>query len=168
MAVVVRDAVLDDVGAITQIQNALLATTAIEWTDEPHTVEGCRAWLLAQHAAGLPVLVADDDGDVVGFTTYGEFRDSVRWPGYRLTVEHSIHVREDRWGAGVGRALIDALAARARAAGKHVMVAAVDGENDASIRFHEQLGFEVVARMPEIGTKFDRWLDLVLLQRILD
>ena len=168
MPVVVRDAVLDDVEAITQIQNALLATTAIEWTDEPHTVEECHAWLLQQQGAGLPVLVADDDGDVVGFTTYGEFRDSVRWPGYRLTVEHSIHVREDHWGSGVGRALIEALATRARADGKHVMVAAVDGENDASIRFHERLGFEVVARMPEIGTKFDRWLDLVLLQRILD
>ena len=83
-------------------------------------------------------------------------------------MELSIHVREDHWGKGVGRALMDVLVARARAAGVHVLVAAIDSENEASIRFHERQGFVEVARMPEIGLKFGRWLDLVLLQRILD
>src|SRR4029079_15022920 len=97
----------------------------------------------------------------------GDFRDSVRWPGYAPTVEHSIHVREDCWGRGIGRSLIDALVAHARAEGKHVMVAGIDSENVGSIRFHERCGFVEVARMPGIGFKFGRWLTLVLLQRRL-
>ena len=124
---------------------------------------------MAEHqAAGCPLLVAEHGGEVVGFAGYGAFRDNAKWPGYRLTVEHSIHVRESHWGTGVGRALIDALIERAKADGIHVMVAAVDGENDASIRFHERLGFIEVARMPQVGTKHGRWLDLVMLQLRLD
>jgi phosphinothricin acetyltransferase len=92
----------------------------------------------------------------------------VKWPGYRFTVEHTVHVREDHWGSGAGRALMEELVERARAAGKHVMVGALDGANEASLRFHARLGFVEVARMPEVGRKFGRWLDLVLVQRILD
>ena len=97
-----------------------------------------------------------------------EFRNVAKWPGYRLTIEHTIHVREDHWGSGVGRQLMETLMQRARDMGKHVIVAAVSGENEGSIRFHERLGFVEVARMPEVGIKFDRWLELVLLQRTLD
>jgi phosphinothricin acetyltransferase len=164
----VRDAEVTDVVAITAIQNAFIGTSAIEWTDTPHDVEERGEWLAKQQAAGRPVLVAVVGGDVVGWASYDEFRDSVKWPGYRLTVEHTIHVREDQWGAGVGRMLMDTLLERARAAGLHAMVAAVDGENTASIQFHERLGFHEVARMPQVGTKFGRWLDLVLLQQLLD
>jgi len=69
---------------------------------------------------------------------------------------------------GVGRALIEALLDRARADGVHAVIAGIDAENERSLRFHERLGFVEVARMPEVGRKFDRWLDLVLLQRLLD
>jgi phosphinothricin acetyltransferase len=77
-------------------------------------------------------------------------------------------VREDCWARGIGRSLVDALVDRARREGKHVMVAGIDGENVGSIRFHERLGFFEVARMPELGEKFGRRLDLVLMQRMLD
>lgn len=164
----IRAATDDDVEAITSIYNATLETTTHEWTDTLHTVDEVRAWLRGRQAEGWPALVAVDDGEVVGWATYGDFRDSVRWPGYRFTVEHSIHVREDHWRTGVGRGLLAALEEHARAADKHVMVAGVDSENVGSIRFHERLGFVEVARMPEIGQKFGRRLDLVLLQRILD
>ncbi len=163
----IRDAVEDDVPAITDIQNALIASTTIEWTDSLHTVEERQEWLDRQQASQHPVLVAVVDGDVVGWASYGPFRDSIKWPGYRLTVEHTVHVRHDHWGSGVGRSLMEALIERAIASGLHVMIGAVDAENDASIRFHERLGFHEVARMPQIGTKFGRWLDLVLLQRVL-
>jgi L-amino acid N-acyltransferase YncA len=77
-------------------------------------------------------------------------------------------IRRDPWGRGVGRALPTELAERALDAGMHVMIAAIDGHNDASIEFHRRLGFVEVARMPEVGHKFGRWLDLVLMQRVLD
>jgi len=104
---------------------------------------------------------------VVGVATYGDFRDSVQREGYRFTVEHTVHVDERTRGLGVGRALMEALVARAQAAGLHAMIGAVDGENHESIAFHERLGFAEVGRLPEVGRKFDRWLDLVLMQRTL-
>jgi phosphinothricin acetyltransferase len=88
--------------------------------------------------------------------------------GHRFTVENTIHVREDKWGSGVGRSLMRALVDKARNSGKHTMIAAIDGTNEVSIRFHEPLGFVEVARMPETGAKFGRWCDLVLLQLSLD
>lgn len=163
----IRAARLEDVPAITEIQNELHDTTAIAWTDERHTVEGRTAWFRQKSSSGQPVLVADDGGAVVGFATYGDFRDTARWPGYRVTCELTIFVTESRWGSGIGRRLIEELCRLAAADGKHVIVAAIDGENEASIRFHERLGFVEVGRMPEIGTRFGRWLDLVLVQKRL-
>jgi phosphinothricin acetyltransferase len=167
MTITVRDARESDLPAVVGLFNALLATTTIEWTDRPHTLEGRRAWLDAHRRAGHAALVAEVGGEVVGVAAYGDFRDTDRWPGYRFTVEHTIHVRRDQWGGGVGRRLVDALAAHAAAAGKRVMVAAVTGENVESVRFHERLGFVEVGRLPGVGHKADRWLDLVLLQRSL-
>ena len=167
MTTTVRAARESDLPAVVDLFNTLLATTTIEWTDEPHTLDGRRAWLDAHRRAGHAVLVAEAGGEVVGVAAYGAFRDDERWPGYRYTVEHTIHVRRDHWGTGVGRELMDALVAHAAAAGKRVMVAAVTGENVESIRFHERIGFVEVGRLPGVGFKLDRWLDLVLLQKAL-
>jgi phosphinothricin acetyltransferase len=164
---IIRDAVDDDMPAVKDIYNALIPTTTIAWTETRQTLRQRRTWYRQQQRDGHPVLVADDEGDVIGFAAYGSFRGSGKWPGYRFTVEHTIHVRESHWGMGVGRRLLTALVERARLAGVHVMVGAIDGDNVASIRFHESLGFSVVARMPEIGYKFERRLDLVLVQRVL-
>jgi L-amino acid N-acyltransferase YncA len=163
----IRTAEDGDLPAITTIHNALLATTTYEWTETPHTLEEEAAWLARHRATGDPALVAEVDGTVVGWAAYSDFRDSRRWPGYRLTVEHSIHVAQSHWGRGVGRALIGELADHAQQAGKRVMVAGIDGSNDRSIRFHVTVGFHQVARLPGIGTKWDRRLDLVLMQRNL-
>lgn len=164
----IRDAIAADLPAITDLYNALIPTHTITWSETPTTVDERAAWLQRQGVEGLPVLVADDGGAVAGFTAYEPFRGEGKWPGYRHTAELSIHVRETQWGRGVGRALIEGLVERARAAGIHVLVAAIDAENEASIRFHERLGFVEVGRMPETGQKFGRWLDLVLMQRIID
>ena len=115
------------------------------------------------------MLVADDGGEVVGFASYAGFRDSMKWPGLRRSRSSTRSTCVRTTGAAASAAaLMEELFGRARAAGKHVMVGALDGANEASLRFHERLGFVEVARMPEVGRKFDRWLDLVLVQRILD
>jgi phosphinothricin acetyltransferase len=163
----IRDAVDDDMPVLRALYNALIPTTTVAWTESLQTLRERRSWFRRQQRFGYPVLVAQTDGDVVGFTAYGSFRGSGKWPGYRHTVEHTIHVREDLRGHGVGARLLETLIERARNADVHVMVAAIDSENAASIAFHERFGFRIVAKMPEVGRKFDRWLDLVLMQRIL-
>ncbi len=162
--VIVRQASPGDAHAIRSLLNALIATTTIEWTDTAHTADSISSWM-EEHET---VLVAEEHGEVVGVAAFGSFRDVVKRPGYRFTVENTIHVRKDRWGSGVGRDLMGALIAEARGAGKHTMIAAIDGENEGSIQFHQRLGFVEVARMPELGAKFGRWLDLVLLELRLD
>jgi len=174
MSFTIRDATVDDLAAIVELLNATLATTTYEYTEVAHTVASRRPWLAGLQAREFPVLVAVDDdvrdvadGGVVGYAAYGDFRDSVTRAGYRFTVEHSVHVAESQWGRGVGRALMEALFERAIAAGVHVMVGAIDSSNIDSIGFHTKLGFVETARMPEVGRKFDRWLDLVLMQRMI-
>jgi L-amino acid N-acyltransferase len=164
LRMVVRPAAGRDAQEIASLLNALLATTTIEWTDTPHTVASVLDWI-DEHET---VLVAEDRGEVVGVAAFGWFRDVVKRPGYRFTVENTVHVREDRWGSKIGQDLMRALIDKARSSGKHTMVAAIDGANEMSIRFHKRLGFIEVARMPEIGAKFGRWCDLVLLQLRLD
>lgn len=161
----VRAANQADLPAIRRLFNALIPTTTVAWRDDLADEAEVAAWFAERSAAGDPVLVAEVDGEVVGYTCWGPFR---RYPGYRHTRELTIHVDGEWHGRGVGRALIDALVEVASAAGVHVLVAGVDADNAESIAFHEALGFEVVARMPEVGRKFGRWLDLVLLQRIVD
>ncbi len=165
MAVIVRDASAADLPQILALYNASIVTTST-WADEPQTIDDRIAWYAERQACGDGVLVADD-GDVVGFSAYGEFRDNALWPAYRFSVENSVHVRDGFHGRGIGRLLMERLCDHAIAAGKHTMVAAVAAENVGSVRFHEALGFVEVGRLPELGWKFDRWLDLVLLQRRL-
>jgi phosphinothricin acetyltransferase len=163
----IRDALDTDMPALRDLYNALIPTSTVAWTEVLQTLRERRAWFGEQQRCGFPVLVGEADGQVVAFAAYSSFRGSGKWPGYRYTVEHTIHVREDLWGRGIGRALLEELIERARIAEMHVMVAAIDGANTDSIAFHERLGFSIVARMPEVGRKFDEWLDLVLMQRLV-
>ncbi len=165
--VVVREATPDDLPAITRLFNALIPTTTIAWRDHLADEAEMATWFSAQQDEANPVLVADVGGEVVGYTTWTWFRGGPRFPGYRHTRELTIHVDGRHHGRSVGRTLIDALVERASSAGLRVLVAGVDAENEASIIFHGRLGFTEVARMPEVGRKFDRWLDLVLLQRTI-
>jgi phosphinothricin acetyltransferase len=152
---------------VRDLYNALIPTTTIAWTEQAETLRERMSWYRAQQRAGYPVLVVETGGTVVGFASYASFRGAGKWPGYRYTVEHTIHIDQDHWGRGLGRMLLEALVEHARGADLHVMVAAVDAENVESVSFHERLGFEVVARMSDVGRTFDRWHDLVLMQRIL-
>jgi phosphinothricin acetyltransferase len=163
--VIVRDATESDVPAILAIYNDVLANSTAIFSEIPATLEERLQWLRARKALGYPVLVATDDSGVLGFASFADFRS---WPGYRHTVEHSVHVRADARGRGIGGALMKVLLERATAVGKHVMVAGVDAENVGSIRLHERLGFQRAGTLHHVGCKFGRWLDLAFLERRLD
>jgi phosphinothricin acetyltransferase len=162
--VAVRSAGEADLPAIRDILNEAIRTSTSVWTDDPVDLDSRRVWLKERLAAGNPVLVAIDGGDVVGFGSYIQFR---AWDGYRNAVEHSVYVQPDRRGSGVGSALVDALIAHAKSAGKHVIIGGIEGENRASLRLHRRAGFIEVGRMPSIGEKFGRRLDLVFVQKHL-
>ncbi|HEX7883488.1 MAG TPA: GNAT family N-acetyltransferase [Afipia sp.] len=163
---IIRAATEHDLPAITAIYNEVIATSNAVWMDAPTTVEERSNWARSRQAAGYPVLVAAEGSSILGYGSYGEFRP---WPpGYRYTVEHSIFIHAGHRGRGLGRLLLGELIATARAQGKHVMVGGIDGDNAASIRLHERMGFEHVARMNETGRKSSRWVDLIFMQLMLD
>jgi L-amino acid N-acyltransferase len=138
--IAIREASLDDVSGILQIYNEVIASSTAIYIDDPVMLENRDAWLLEQQKRGYPVLIADEgDGDIAGFCSFGDWRGA--WPGYRFTVEHSVHVRSDRRGAGIGRRLVEAIFPHALALDKHVMIGAIDASNDASLKFHGRLGF---------------------------
>lgn len=162
----IRDAGRDDIEGITAIYNdAVVHTTAI-WNDLTVDTVNRAAWLADRQKAGYPVLVAvDDRRAVLGYASFGDWR---AWDGYRHTVEHSVYVRSDQRGKGIGHALMQVLIERARSIGKHVMVAGIEANNAGSIRLHERLGFEHVGHLKEVGMKFGSWLDLAFMQIKLD
>ena len=160
----VEDAREGDLEGLVAIYNDVLATSTAIFSYVPATLEERIEWWRARASQGYPVLVARDARGVLGYASFGDFR---AWPGYRFTVEHSVHVRADGRGRGIGTVLVTELIGRAAALDKHVMIGGVDADNTASIRFHERLGFEQAGRLREVGYKFERWLDLVFLQRRL-
>jgi phosphinothricin acetyltransferase len=161
----VRDARVDDLPEILNIFNEAIANSTAVWFDSLDDLQGRRRWFEARQGCGFPILVAVEEGSVLGYSTFAEFRP---WHGYRHTVEHSIYVRADRRRTGIGRILLCALIERATASRAHAMVGAIEALNHASLALHAGLGFREVARMPEVGCKFGRWLDLVFVQRLLD
>ncbi len=161
----IKDAVEADMQKITEIYNDVIRTSTAIFSETLVTVEDRVAWWKARVAQGYPVLVAADENGIAGFATFGDFRS---WPGYRFTVEGTIHIDASTRRRGVGALLLEGLIQRARAAGKHVMVAGVDSANIASLRFLEGNGFERVGHLREVGNKFGRFLDLVFLQYTLE
>lgn len=162
----IETAALEHIAEITAIYDDAVLTTTAVWIDSPVGIADRRAWFEERLRLRFPVLVAlDEDGAVVGYATFGPWRPH---DGYRHTVEHSVYVRSDQRGRGVGRMLMTALIDLARARRIHAMIGAITSDNTASIRLHESLGFEHGGTLRQVGTKFGQWLDLTLLQLILD
>jgi L-amino acid N-acyltransferase YncA len=151
-----------DLPEILAIYNEVIRNSTAVYTEVELTRERGEVWFDTKVASGFPLIVARDaSGVITGFGSFGEFR---AWPCYRHSVEHSVHVRADRRGQGIGRRLVVELMGRASAMQKHVMIAGIDADNAASIKLHQSLGFINVGHFNEVGFKFGRWLDLVFLE----
>lgn len=161
---IIRDAEPADLRAITAIYNEVIANTTAVFSETPVTLENRRVWRAARLARKYPVLVAETDGAVIGFGSFGPFRTG---DAYRPTVEHSVHVRSGERGQGVGSRLVTELCDRARQLGKTSIIAGVEAGNAGSIRMHERLGFERAALLPQVAVKFGRPLDLLCLRKML-
>ena len=161
----IRDALETDLPALRDIFNdAVLNTTAI-WMDNVVDLANRQAWFAARAQQGYPILVTENAaGEVVGYASFGDWRP---FDGFCHTVEHSLYIRVDQRGKGLGPQLLTALIERAKACDKHVMVAAIESGNAASIGLHQRLGFTITGQMPQVGCKFGRWLDLTFMQLIL-
>ena len=153
-----------DLDGVLAIYNEVIRHSTAVFSDIEVTLENRRAWLEAKAGAGHPVLVACDGAAVLGFATYGEFRT---WPGYRYTVEHSVHVDARHRGRGIGSALVVRLLELAAQSGKHAMIAGIDAANSGSLRMHARLGFREAGILHEVAYKFGRWLDLKFLERLI-
>jgi len=158
----IRAATNADLSSILGIYNDVVTNTTAIYDERPSTLEERQSWFDSRLRQGLPVLVAELEGEVVGFSSFGEWRS--RW-GYRYTVEHSVHVRADCRGRGFGRALIEALFPRAATLGMHMMIGHIDSAASASLRLHEKLGFKTVGTFHEVARLRTGWLSLVAVQR---
>ena len=159
-----RAALASDLPALREIYNDAVVNTTASWDLQPWTPAEHAEWYATKVGHGHPVLVAEVNGEVLGYAAYGPFRPKA---GFAATMEHSVYVRPDAQGRGIGRALLVAIVDAARAHGVHVLVGGLSADNEVSLALHRSLGFVEVARMAEVGRKFDRWLDLVLVQLAL-
>ena len=163
-ALQIRPATVEDLPAIVAIYNhAVLHTTAI-WNWSTVDLANRRAWFDARAAQSYPILVADRGEGALGYASFGDWRP---FDGYLHTAEHSVYVAQSARGQGLGAALLAALIEAARASGKHVLLGGIAADNGPSLALHRRFGFVETARMPEVGRKFDRWLDLVFMQKQL-
>jgi L-amino acid N-acyltransferase YncA len=163
--IIIREAREADVPAFLAIYNHVILHTTAVYRYEPQTIEERRAWYADKLSAGYPVFVAEEEGQVVGFSSYGPFR---AWPAYKYTIENSVYVTEEQRGKGIGKLLIRPLIDSARARGYHAIIAGIDASNDASVRLHASFGFIEVAHFRQVGYKFGRWLDLKFMELLLE
>ncbi|MFC9895453.1 GNAT family N-acetyltransferase [Nocardia sp. NPDC127579] len=164
-ATVIRDAREADLMAILDIHNANIAASTAIWDTDLVGLDDRQAWFRDRTAAGMPILVAEVDGELAGYASYGQWRPK---SGYRYSVENSVYIAERFHRRGLATALLTALIAGAQDSGRvHAMIAAIESSNTGSIALHERFGFVTVGQLPEVGHKFGRWMDLTLMQLTL-
>lgn len=155
----------NDIPAILAIINYNILHSTSIYDYAPRTIEKQKEILAEKKARNFPVFIAEYDGKIAGFGTYGDFRFK---EGYRFTVEHSVYISEDLKGKGIGGKLLTRLIEEAKSQNFHTMVGVIDAENNESILFHEKFGFKTVGIIKESGYKFNRWLDSVFMQLFLN
>ena len=158
-----RPATLDDAEGIREIYNAEVETSTATFDLVPRSYEEQRQWILDRSGA-YAAIVAVVDGRVAGFASLSPYRER---PAYSTTVEDSVYVADHARGRGLGRVLLDELVRRAESHGFHSLIARIVAGHDASIALHAGAGFDHVGIEREVGRKFGRWLDVVVMQRVL-
>lgn len=161
----IRDALENDLPGVEAIYRPeVLEGTASFELEPPDLAELTARWR-AIRAAGLPYLVAELDCRIAGYAYAGPYRSR---PGYRFTCENSVYIARFARREGLGRMLVERVIAAAAERGMRQMVAIIgDSQHVASIRLHEQAGFRTVGTLQNVGCKFGRWLDTVIMQRPL-
>ena len=153
-----------DAEATRAIYNVEVLESTVTFDITPRTLAQQQLWI-AEHSGGHPAIVAvDDDGEVGGFASLSPYRPR---PAYATTVEDSVYVRRDLRGRGVGRLLLGDLVELARDHGFHSVIGRIVGGHEASIALHTSCGFDRVGTEREVGRKFNRWLDVILMQKML-
>jgi len=158
----IRKATLKDLGAITEIYNAAILQTVATFDTEPKTGEEQKSWF-AHHDARHPVLVAEQDNQIVGWASLSMWADRC---AYSDTAEASLYVREEYRGKGIGRRLNEAIMQEGGKAGLHTLIARITEGNEASLHLARSAGYQHIGVMKEVGRKFDRLLDVHLMQYI--
>lgn len=147
-----------------EILNKEIRETTATWTTVERSPRAMRKWWMDLRRDGYPTLVVTEAGELLGYASYGRFRT---WPGYWRSAENSVYVAETARGKGVGRALLTALAARARYQGLTNLIGVIGADREGSIALHIACGYEEVGRLPGVGAKFGDPLDMVIMQRTL-
>lgn len=160
---VLRDATIADLDAINDIYNHYVLHCTCAWEDIPSTLEQRREWF-ESHGNKYPIIVAAIDGAVAGWGSLSPFH---RRSGYRFTVEDSIYIRPEHQGKGLGKMILAELIDRAKKLGYHSILALISADQKPSLVLHEKFGFVRCAHLPQVGYKFEQWLDVVYMQRML-
>lgn len=163
--ITIRHAVESDLPALLSIYNEIILHTTAVYDYEPHTLDMRKQWFETKRQQGMPVFIAEENGEILGFSSIGPFR---AWAAYKYSVENSVYVAAGARGKGVGKLLLPPLIDAAKEMGLHTIIAGIDATNEASLRLHKSFGFEEVAHFKQVGWKFGRWLDLKFLQLIID
>ena len=158
-----RLATVRDLERINEIYNHYVHQSTCTYQEEPESSEARRAWF-EDHGPRHPVTVIERDGQVVGWGSLSPYRAR---SAYRFSVENSVYVDHRRHRQGLGSLLLEDLIARAGALGHHTIIAGIDAAQTASVALHRRHGFETVAHLREVGYKFDRWLDVIFMQRFV-
>lgn len=164
MKIQIRAYQTEDTQAILDIINYNILHSTALYDYNIRNYEQQKAILEDKTNKGFPVIVADLNGELVGFGMFSEFRFR---EAYKFTVEHSVYVSDTHIGKGIGKVILSELIQLAKAQELHTMIGVIDSENQGSIAFHEQFGFKTVGIIKESGFKFDRWLDSVFMQLLL-
>ncbi len=162
--IITRQAEERDLPQLLVIYNDIILTTTAVYDYRPQTLAMRQQWLELKREQGFPVFVAEEDKEIVGFSSIGPFRN---WAAYKYSVENSVYVAKEKRGRGIGKHLLPPLIDEAKKLEMHTIVASIDAMNESSLRLHKSFGFEEVAHFKQVGYKFGRWLDLKFLQLML-